>query len=33
MTWVFAVGFVVLAVGSAVVYLRMEGRARVQVGR
>jgi hypothetical protein len=32
-TWVFAVGLVVLAVGSVVVYVRMEGRARVQVGR
>jgi hypothetical protein len=32
-TWVFAVGLVVLAVGSVVVYVRMEARARVQVGR
>jgi hypothetical protein len=33
LTWVFAVGFVVLALGSAVVYVRMEGRARVENAR
>ncbi len=33
LTWVFAVGFVVLALGSAVLYVRMEGRARAGVER